>query len=576
MSVSLGMNIDWDYEQVSACPPESFFGTVGDFNITKKNFPDILKNNKHLVVLISSSACRECCFHERNFRKMKENIFENSFENYNLTVKIGRVDLVNEPWFFHQFSLTQIPETIYFYEGNARIMFNTKDGKSVMYQIYKHASQFIPLDSEEKFIEFIKNDRSSLFRRQKVIFGVNLDSDLLDYFHKITVHATLRLDIKFGLVSNLTLSAILKRQYQGQRTLSHDQSKSSSELFSLSSFGIRQLANNTIYIVHYPDEFEFGCKVYYFDDSSEIDFPTFFTKFSIEPVEHISPLNSEFLYSRTKIFVAVFIKKSDFDANNDLMIALRKLAHVYPGLTIVWSYFEDSKRYARSVGLFFCQTPCISVVFPEKEIKNVTETDPSLVFDYSNVAIVDHHYEKNFEGLQTFFQRLAEKDIMMGLPEFLLPARQNYQTFRKTFQMFQVENDYLRNSVLTNQKDYVIYFVRSHQKFDVKLLRKSMSVLWSFFKRIRKINFAVMVYDLDSEPSFENLLLECFDVFLTTSEIKQTSKPYRILKQGEKTAEVAVALLKLKKFRLEKHLEFLPSEINDGLNFDAVFEGKTA
>jgi hypothetical protein len=571
----LASDIEWDWDQ-NACPPDHFFATVGHFNATKKNFEQLLRDNERLIVAVSSSACRECCPFEKVLHEINTEIFSNPERNFNMTVKIARIDLAYEPWYQSEHPSGSVPDLHYF-KGGVSLHINEKtDGPLLMEQIYKIENWFEELGSLNQIFDFL-DPRPNLdgFKRKRVLCVVP-DSSLFEDFNRISENTFWRLDIKYGLVRDQTIVDIINKSNLKLFKAVTDPFPKRLTL-NLRSLGFDNFKENHVYLVNYKNKLEDSHKTYSFDAEIEERLDHWFISKSFEKVEEISKYNQAVMMLRSQTTIFAFLDMNRREESQNIIRQLESVVELMPEANFVWSDWNTSRKPAMSVGMFRCENfPCISLALPQEDEKEEGQTHVALARKFNNYVIMPDNYEKTSESISSFISlALFNKgDVTPGLDDYSQSAYDNYRAFYVNFSMRTMSHSHLLNEVLKNERDYIVFFVSSYSSFDQQLLFEKFQAVKEFFKKADNINPILFVYDFSTEHDLPDFEIEDLDVLITTSETKEGEEKYVVLKKPGKAVEIIIEYLKKKEARLEKAIQFTPNEKSIGITYQAIFEGQ--
>jgi len=570
-----GSDIEWDWD-ANACPPGKFFATVGHFNATSKNFKQLLKSNPRLLVVVSSSACRECCPFEGILHTMIERYFTNSTLNHNITVKIARVDLVYEPWYLSTYPSATVPDVQYFRNGVEQSLTSKADGGLIMEQIVRLEHWFEELSSIESLFDFLDPRVDQLGYKRKRVLCVMPEPEMLAEFDRIAQSTYWRADIKYGLIKDPEL---LEKVSSADLKISKFDQKTRKKLnLSLKTFGIESLEANRVYLISYKNQLESLHKSYVYHPETDDALDYWYMYKSAEVVEEFNKQNQNFLTLRSPVTLFAFLDVADNTKTSWFIDEFEKLARTMPQQNFVWLDFDTSKKVAMSTGVFNCpERPCISLSIKQEDDKAPNESNVVLARNYDNYYLMPSHFSKTFAGMHEFISiALSGSSVLSpGLDLETQKAFANYRTFQQNFSLKTLSHSHFRDEVLKNNQDYIVFFVESYSDFDQQALFEQYYAIKNFFKKVRNMNPILFIYDFSSENSLRDFDLQALDTLVITRELKEDRKSGVICKKVLcTTAKVIVEYLKTKKTKLDKATPFSEEEKSIDITYQAIFEGQ--
>jgi hypothetical protein len=574
-AILTGSDIEWDWD-AAACPPDRFFATVGHYNMTSKNYKELLRRNPRLLVVVSSSACRECCPFEDTLHEMNVKYFSNSTVNHNLSIKIARVDLVYEPWYLSTYPSATVPDVQYFKDGAEQSITDKMDGNLIMEQIIRLEKWYTEILSTEALFDFLDPRIDQPGYKRKRLLCVVPDSQNMEEFDRISQSTYWRADIKYGLIRDLGL---IEKIVSSDLKISKADLKTSKRLnLNLRTFGIDSLSANRIYLISFKNQLEDSHKSYMYNPETDGEMDHWFMFRSTEPVEEFTKYNQHFLNIRSQVTLFAFVDVTDKPKSTRFIDELSKLAQSMPEHNFVWVDWDSRRKIAMTTGVFHCpERPCLSLAMKSDDDKVPHENTVALARTYQNYQLMPPHFSKTFNGLHEFMiMVLAGSSVLTpGLDAHGQKAYANYRVFHTNFAMKTLSNIHLKDEVLRNDKDYIVFFVESYSDFDQQVLFNRYYAIKNFFKKVANMDPLLFIYDFSTESSLPDLKVKTLDTFVITRELKSQKKPGVVCTEAASTTVgIVVEYLKTKDVKLDKSIVFSDDDRSAGITYQAIFEGQ--
>ena len=221
-------------QQKIECDPNFPHFSAGDFNITQNNYKKYTESKSPLILGISNSECKDCCYLESMLNKigllMKTHMYKNK------PLEIGRVDLRYMRGFGPVENLdhqTIVPRIAVYKDGNIYTYTSYMHYPLVLYFINKVLHPFVTLNTIEDIHAFI--DTTTEYTEQNEFYPagtyeaiggsfpgkphrcVMLVNDAVEYkshvkkFKQIASKMNYRIELRFGICTNANVVAKAKQ-----------------------------------------------------------------------------------------------------------------------------------------------------------------------------------------------------------------------------------------------------------------------------------------------------------------------------------------------------------------------------
>lgn len=548
---------DWDKEK-SACHPDYYFGTVGDFNVTRSNFDASLNSKQPILLFISSSNCKECCYQEPVLKQYIDEVFNDPSNNFGVSLKVGRLDLVKNAWFMNEYKLNTVPEYYLLYQGKAYLIPNKTNGYFIMKYINKTINPIELIDEERKLIEFIKGtsvtDEHYVPKRYLII---NAEPKIIDKLYNWSFNVRWRQDMKVAKIDaiEMLLNALNNAQLQ------------SKVLKSLRQY---DLSVSSILSIYQPDNFSNEIYVDNLPLPNLENFTKWYFETSYPPVEELSKKNIDSIFSLKKMVVQAFI------ANNN-KIAIANIKSTFTTLSREFGYYfsftylnyNENKRIALHYGIYDCTDICISVNYNETDSVKDYTLDGSLKF-----YRLDSGINLNKDHMRNFLLKIIDGMIPQTYNELSVTPLSKHKTFQSHFKLYKfIDKHFYINAILKNDKDYIIINVNSLIDMDIDYLKDNIALVKDFLRKAPEEPIIVF-NDIGISDVFDYQNKNLLTSYIVVNEIKYSKNPIVNYEYAFKASDAIVDYLKLKRFKLPKNIEFSEKERENGITYDFIFEGK--
>lgn len=550
---------DWD-KKVNGCHKDYYFGTVGHYNITRANFQEALNTQDPIVMMVSSSQCRECCLQEPVLQQYISEIFENPSMNSGIKVSVGRLDLSKDGWFMSDYKINTVPEYFLLYKGKIHIIPNKSNGRFVMTYIRRSIQPITRIETVDSLVEYIQGKAAvdDYFIPKRYLL-VNTDVNSLQKMHNWATNIRWRMDVGVAMIqdasllktaldtgklSNTTLKQIQKYNLELPSALFFYQETKNSEISIISHTGLKDLTR----------------------------FGRWFVETSHQPVEELTKKNVNSIYELKKMVVQIFIATKNKEEVNRLKTMLTEFVPEL-GFYFVFTLvnFRENKRAAMSFGLGDCTDVCLAVDRNDPhDAENLQSIEQDVKFYRMGPEV-----KLTQEVVKKFLLRIVEGAVPLGHSETSHLPVAKLKAFRSHFDTYEfVDKEFYREAIMKNNRDYIMIIVNSLADMDTEHLKNQVEIVKKFLKKAPEMPLIVFndagVYDL-----FEGRNLPLLTAFIVVNETKSSGRPLKRLETTFNAAEAILAFLKLKRFKLSKTIGFDDEEIRNGIDYDFIFEGKT-
>lgn len=275
------------------CHPDYPFMSIGDYNASSTNFMPYIKKNDFVILIISSTSCKECCQFEEMFAKMNEVVFKNK-TMHNIDYKILRMNLMSNLWIRNELNINHIPYLHLYYKTKSYYLIDHRNPYRIHNQVQRIINPYEVLHTFESFKTFIAqnvNGRKRVLRKLCILFIYDV-VEYNDKYKEFMIFAdtvSWREDLRPALITNKPLILQIYNTYKLKYFPEED------EL-------------NSLLLISKQNDFEDTDTIYKVSlDNLNVTILNWFVERSIEPVERISIHNADVISSNNKPIILAYL-----------------------------------------------------------------------------------------------------------------------------------------------------------------------------------------------------------------------------------------------------------------------------
>ena len=339
-------------KNLPTCHPHPLPFTIGHFNMTQTLFNSIIRNNKYVLVLISSSDLPQdllCNF---------ESLTLALYQRYNESIMITRVDCIEDSWSKDCSEIdgfTELPKVNLYVDKKKFTLSRHQYFDGLTLQIDKLISQnewkdcVMELDSVEslKNIYKVRSDATGRLIDRIVVLGVfpeegKVKKEEISSFQSNALKYVWRTDIRFLKITNQVVAERIQ--------------KARPEYFE------KRKDNNTIVVIKIKNRYDRDDEISVYRDY-QIPLESFISEKALSIVEEYTWLNQDsFNNEMPMIFLFLNTSEENRKENLNFLDGYRALAQKYLyRMNFVWCDFEDNLKLMKTLGTEGCSLPCVGL-----------------------------------------------------------------------------------------------------------------------------------------------------------------------------------------------------------------------